>query len=574
VRNDKHLRVGNNPMEKRHHFVYLGKTSRPVPPIRRNARYDPMGKRDLRMFDRTDITDTYEMTQISKKDYEDFLETGTVLDIEEDQYLDAAFEEAAEAFALPHKVPCLALDAPGWETICQQMDMSSTSGYPHFKKQGEIIDDIYHEAHQLGHFMKYKDYKDLIMPPCYLAMKPGKFNKLTGERKYREIFEYPAAIKVNEMRFTLPLYTAYHGLPLRQRPILSGDDPRSMTEKYFLSQVFPHKYALKTDFSTFNRNVAVRLINYAFSIIADNIDFGGYPYSHGHAKRNWKQFCNLASYFINTPFVLPNGEIYRKKSGVPSGSGFTLLVNSIVTRIVINACLMKLTGSLVTDIKTTGDDCSCGLDTEVDLKVLGEYALHYRMVLNPTKQVCTERSSPVMKGFKLLGYIGFPYRIRFDDTVLWENVYLTKNYVLTNHDHMARIYSLWLLSDGQSYEFDTLYDTCLVKYTGRQGGAEIVMKPTNTFRPTGTETILGKLTLDSALNEMLKRNLKCGLPKAEPQQGLRKLKYYMKIAEEAIRKYYFKHRRELTQLEMDRHLESLLSSKLTQPEFENFQPIH
>jgi hypothetical protein len=527
-------------------FIPTGKVPDAVPPVRRNAAFNPYGKRDLKTFEREDIVKNSRMTVIEASDFDDFLKTGTAPNIAHDDFLEAAYVEARSAFHLECPVSPFALDKPGWEEIQSRLDMSSTAGYPTFRSQGDVLDKIYHDAHQLGHFMKYKPPSKMRFPPCYLAMKPAKHDLITGKRKYREIFEYPAAMKINEMRYSLPLYEAYHSLPLSVRPILSGEEPRRMTELYYLNQLNPNPFVLKTDFSSFNQSCSEHLIDLAFNILAENINFGGYPYSASHARRNYVQFLNLKHYFIRTPFVLHDRRVFTTQSGVPSGSGFTLLINSIITRIVVTACLLRLTGDYPKAMKTTGDDCSCSPTQLVDLKALSVTALLYGFTLNPEKQYSSETSAK-MEGFKLLGYIGFPYTVRFDSKTLWENTYLCKNFVLTKDDHLARVHSLWSMTEGKDKDFDLYYNYCLVTYgDSTTVNVPVITRPSVTFAPSGVEQTFGKQYLSHALWTILTKKSSPG-----EHKSMRYIKYYWKIAEKYARAYYFKHRRDVTAAELE-----------------------
>jgi hypothetical protein len=63
---------------------------------------------------------------------------------------------------------------------------------------------------------------------------------------------------------------------------------------------------------------------------------------------------------IYTNFVLPNGEVYRKQGGVPSGCGLTSLVTTIVSGIVMEEYMSVFSNEygncVVWDHHETGDN--------------------------------------------------------------------------------------------------------------------------------------------------------------------------------------------------------------------------
>jgi hypothetical protein len=85
------------------------------------------------------------------------------------------------------------------------------------------------------------------------------------------------------------------------------------------------------------------LIELAFAIVESKIDFstvykpnGDFILGENKTIRMHRVFQFIKKYFINTKMMLPNGDIYQKADGLPSGSTFTSLIGSIVNMIVID----------------------------------------------------------------------------------------------------------------------------------------------------------------------------------------------------------------------------------------------
>jgi hypothetical protein len=99
------------------------------------------------------------------------------------------------------------------------------------------------------------------------------------------------------------------------------------------------KKYIMTDYRQFDKTPPAWLIRDAFSIVFDSLDLKHVEDSEGEVwpvneVRTQRRIKKLVSYFINTPIRLASGERFRKRGGVPSGSTFTNIIDTIINCIV------------------------------------------------------------------------------------------------------------------------------------------------------------------------------------------------------------------------------------------------
>lgn len=91
------------------------------------------------------------------------------------------------------------------------------------------------------------------------------------------------------------------------------------------------------DFKSFDKNVPAWLVDVAFYILEQYLDFIHYrdygAFNVVGILRLWE--C-LKNYFINILIRMANGERYSKNCGIASDSYFTQLVGSIVNALLLN----------------------------------------------------------------------------------------------------------------------------------------------------------------------------------------------------------------------------------------------
>jgi hypothetical protein len=200
--------------------------------------------------------------------------------------------------------------------------------------------------------MKYRQIK--FRTPCTAAAKTTV--QPPGGEKFRLVWVYPVDMTIAEGMFAQPLIRAYnerrHGTYAIWFRWHKGD------MHHLNSMLNTGSEWLGLDYSSFDVNVPAWLIRDAFNILVENLNFKEYEYYGSPTDPEslpnlWKAVVN---YFINTPIKTKAGKIVVTKSGVPSGSYFTSLIDSVCNCIMLHYILLT-TKTTYYQRFVMGDDC-------------------------------------------------------------------------------------------------------------------------------------------------------------------------------------------------------------------------
>lgn len=213
-----------------------------------------------------------------------------------------------------------------------------------------------------------------------------------GKEKIRAVWGLPTAVISEEARFFLPYMAMLKNsnAPIAYRAEMATGGMSLIND---MCQSHPEAKYLMTDLSQFDKCVPPWLIKDAFSIVMENFDYSHVIGSDGKIWdvdpiRTKRRVARMVKYFIDTPVRLCNGERYRKSGGVPSGSMFTNIIDSIVNCIISRYCLFNTSGRLPLADMYLGDDQFAVVDGIVnidDIAVVMEES--FGMILHPDK--CT-----------------------------------------------------------------------------------------------------------------------------------------------------------------------------------------
>ncbi|KAK4887477.1 hypothetical protein RN001_003748 [Aquatica leii] len=165
-----------------------------------------------------------------------------------------------------------------------------------------------------------------------------------------------------------------------------------------LSTADEQRIAVGLDIKSFDSTVQPWLIRECFSIIRENLRFPGYMEE--------KAFEYSIEHFIRRPVVMPDGRMWLKQMGVPSGSYYTQLVDSIANLIAVYYAQLKIYERTF-ETWVLGDDSIFGIPLDLPHPILEEFATHLHTLgftLSTTKcEIATRADQMVYLGHSARG---------------------------------------------------------------------------------------------------------------------------------------------------------------------------
>jgi hypothetical protein len=143
--------------------------------------------------------------------------------------------------------------------------------------------------------------------------------------------------------------------------VRSSGDSETWTKGALVSELESRfRYIYCFDFSGFDSSISSEMIDDAFGIAKTHLDLSV------EDEDLWKRYV---SDFIHSRLLSHTGEVYRVHRGVPSGSAFTSIVDSIVNLIAINYAWSKVTGHAPNQDRMLilGDDAVIASDVRIDV---------------------------------------------------------------------------------------------------------------------------------------------------------------------------------------------------------------
>jgi len=200
--------------------------------------------------------------------------------------------------------------------------------------------------------------------PC-LAFARTQFNGKT-----RLVWGYPYSMTVIEGLVAFPLIQAFKG---GTTPMAFAMPSGVLGTKLVVSS-YHKKWAYSVDMSAYDASISRLLIHEAFKILHTWFDLEQVEPTTGKTVRD--VFRLIERYFISSPIVMPDGHIYKgRKHGVPSGSFFTQIIDSVVNVIIAGTISAKFNLNIdKREVFVLGDDLIMWSNRDIDLDTIARYA--------------------------------------------------------------------------------------------------------------------------------------------------------------------------------------------------------
>jgi len=364
--------------------------------------------------------------------------------------------KAKKAFKLPYKREPL-----DWHEVGQFLRRDTSAGSTFMgAKKGDCMEEIYHEARWLGHRMKQNGRSSfnpskMRFPPC-LAGQRGGMSEI-DEPKTRLVWVFPAEVLTIEGFYAPLMYRDFMNDP--NSPMLNGKSAQRLYTEW-CCKLREGETLYGIDFSSFDTKVPAWLIRVAFDILRQNINFEtfeGKPVDKVDAQKWRNVWDGMVWYFINTPILMPDGRMFRKYRGVPSGSWWTQMIDSVVNHILIDY-LADCQEVEIRNLRVLGDDSAFRGNDQFDLEVAKIDCLPTGMIIKPEK--CERTLNP--SEFKLLGTRYRDGRVHRDTSEWFKLALYPESSVYTLDISFTRLVGLWIgggMWDKVFCEFMDFYQT-------------------------------------------------------------------------------------------------------------------
>jgi hypothetical protein len=242
-------------------------------------------------------------------------------------------------------------------------------------------------------------------------------------------------------------------LILHESPILIGRDIHKDLPYDMISLIRDdRRIAIGIDFSGFDSSICRQLIRDAFDILEEL-----FVIETRRHRLIWEYIKEL---FTHTLVVMPDGNMYKVLVGVPSGSAFTQIIDSVVNLIIIYALQIKFTNRTF-ETKVLGDDSITVVPPPAfDLEEARRFCLNTGMKLSIDKSFLTSNFSDIL----VLGHKFYGSRVTRDEFIVLSLALFTEDPVTNPYDSAIRIASLIVDSGYNSFILIRLYKRILSKF--------------------------------------------------------------------------------------------------------------
>lgn len=275
-----------------------------------------------------------------------------------DKHLEYGFGKAFKIFAKPRDIDCLSV-LSDTEVVSDALKLEKSSGLPMMAKKKDSLVYSFDREAQIRLGLKAPN-------PCVAFKRTQKGNKT------RLVWGYPLEMTIMESRFARPLIDHFSEC---RTPMAFAMTKCELGAKIASNFEDRPGTTVCLDYSKYDTTISAEMIRRAFSILRTWFS------EFEREKFGWEI---VIKYFVHTPIVMPNGHLYTGKNhGVPSGSYFTQLIDSIVNVALCYAMSSRFGFSFAErGIYVLGDDSILRIRGKFSLKEMSTYVESLGMKLH------------------------------------------------------------------------------------------------------------------------------------------------------------------------------------------------
>lgn len=243
------------------------------------------------------------------------------------------------------------------------------------------------------------------------------------------------------------------------------------------------------DIKSFDASCHEWLINIAFDILEDNIEFTD--------LMGYESFRYTRNFFIHTPIVMPDGRMWLKHTGVPSGSYYTQMIDSIIN-LIINYYAQICHHGQTFNTHVLGDDSLFGVPIDLGIPSIDDYIPHFARLgftVHPDKSIIATRSDQL----SFLGHCARGTRVDRETAGMMRLALYPEHPVNGPAHSINRIKGIMLDSAGQSWPIIHLHNLMMIKWRNE------IVPSTDTFMSTEKDWLVAVLAIaepPSHINEI------------------------------------------------------------------------
>jgi len=254
------------------------------------------------------------------------------------------------------------------EVVDRFIHKRNYSGAPYFTRNANVLDEGLRDARAIWEGRRRFDFYTYGR-----RVQPG----LTGP-KTRLVWMAPLSTSIVGSAFSKRVYQTLE----RKRPFAFGT---RQIEKGALVAEFQsrRRYVYQLDISGFDASVPAFMLDDVFRVLRTHLDLDA------QERDVWERYVND---FVHSRLITPDGSIFQKHKGVPSGSAFTTLVGSVANLLLINYVWIRATGAAPDPdlVLIQGDDSIIASNTRLDLGEVAKYAAELGFTISAQKSAITD----------------------------------------------------------------------------------------------------------------------------------------------------------------------------------------